>query len=149
MKRVFSFGFARTVTVTSPGADYAVESLMVAEEDITIIGYQLTTKMSTSNRLSGEGVVDMDWVLTTSADALGAGVVGWADIHCQVEEFTAGAAMTATYPNPVVMFPDGYGIGIREEGTLSLYHSMHAVEHAGDVSCTVDGTIYYVKQKAV
>lgn len=149
MKRVFTLGFAASQLVTSPGDDAGLDTLLVAQEDIVVIGYQMTTKMGIANRLSGEGMVDCDWVLTTSGLPTGGGVLGWLDVEEHCEEFTAGAGLTIGMPAQVVMFPVGYGFTMREGEVLSIYHSMHAVEHAGDVHCVCDGTIYYVKGRAV
>ena len=145
MKRIFCLGFAHTFVVTA-ALDVLTgqQALLLAEEDIIIVGYQVADKQGVAHQLANDGDTDCDHALTTTGNPTGSGVLAfWNSV---AKWNTAPAAVTQQYAKVNHHFPDGQGFSMKEGELLSLYYVGHN-NTAADCGWTVDGTIYYIKGK--
>jgi len=145
MKRVFCLGFAKTFVVEA-ALDVAtgIEPLLLAEEDIIVVGYQMAMKQGVAHQLGNDGDTDCDYALTTTGKPTGQGVLAF--INGTAKWNTVPAAVIQSYAKVNHQFPDSQGFSMKEGEQLSLYYVGHNTS-AADIGWTVDGTIYYIKGK--
>ena len=145
VKRIFTLGYAETVDALAGVTTEKAQTLIVAEEDIIILGYQASCKCPVGGFIANDGESDIDWILTTSGLTVGAGVVAFFNAH--VVWNTVPAAITVSFPDLFNMFPQEKGISMKEGEVLQLTAAGHN-NSAATVRHTVDGVIYYIKGTA-
>lgn len=145
-KRIFTQGFAETVDAAAGVTTQIQQSIIVAEEDLVIIGYQVSCKNVVGGFIANDGESDVDWHLTTSGLSVGPGIVMF--INAFVAWNTTPAAIICTHPDVFLIFPEDFGVSLVEAEVLLLKGTAHN-NSAATVRHTIDGTVYYVKGKGV
>ena len=141
MTRVFTQPIAVTADVIA-GGDTGSSVVYVAQEDMTIIGFQLTTKMLSTTPIGNDGFVDIDFELSPVTNI--AVAFGYGFVHAMAAWNTTPAFGYATNGVVTVMFPDGKGITLKEGESVNLPWSGRN-SSAATVRMTCDGTIYLIK----
>jgi len=151
MKRVFTKTFRKLqvpgLVATEPLIFDGVKQFL-AEEDIWIVGVQLRVLPTRLEKADGEAFT-IAQVSQSAKWGQGEGVLIEAGCYSNWEKLvTAQDIGNVCGENAVVMFPEGYGIPIKEEGSVWLniesvsYMATNAVE-----SHEVLANIYYTKGK--
>lgn len=148
MKRVFTryLTGSASLTVPTPTATIALDNdglsldEFVAEEDLTIIGWDIIAKRGADLEGSTTGYGEVSAELTQSGKRNEPGTIGYA-----MGYYAAGISNEPMQQSQ--QFAEGQGITLREEGTVNLHMNSNVYGGtAGEVhSFNCYARIYYVK----
>ena len=141
MKRVFTQPYAVTADVPN-GGDTGSAIIYTAPEDMVLIGFQMSTKMLSTTPIGNDGFADIDFQLSNIGNIAVAYGHSW--IHCMAWWNTTPASVGIEASEMVVMFPEGYGITLKEGEVLNLPWSGRNTS-AATIRLTCDGTLFLVK----
>ena len=146
MIRVFTKHMLGAHTKTAGSASiWEVVDSWVVQEDITIIGVAVACDHATFLNNDGHAWVGAEVSQSGVAQQDGRIAEAWADVAWN----SAPAFGYNKWAQSVVMFPKGYGVPIKEEGTVYLHGNTNGVEvTVADVTVSAMAIIYYVKGKA-
>jgi len=145
MKRVFMSGWCETLSCAPNDTTGLNRVIYVAQEDVILIGCQLSGKMVATGAITNDGFLDIDMFIATQPAACTYGII--AGIHAHAWWNTTPACCGVQGNNSTVMFPAGYGIPLKEGEVL--YLNMEARnDTAGLIRMTCDLGLFIVKGKA-
>lgn len=147
MRRIFTWGIATSTTIEDGTITYPMLlGTFLAQEDITIIGFEINlhppVSIIATDRIGNDGSVAWEAELTPQGGFMMEGGLG---ICAAIEVWnTTPAAVDYELAHKIVMFPEGFGVTVREEGVINLMFN-GSNDTAVDVRVTVDARLYYVK----
>ena len=141
MKRIFTQPIAVTADVIA-GGDTGSSVVYVAEEDMTLVAFQLTVKHLSTTPIGNDGWVDIDFELSPVSNI--AVAFGYAFVHGMAWWNTTPAAVGVEGGEIFIAFPDGLGITLKEGEAVNLPWSGRNTT-AATVRMTCDGCLYLVK----
>ena len=144
MKRVFIHGHCETLDCVANDTTGLNKVIYVAQEDVILIGSCLSGKMVATGAIANDGFIDIDMFLATQPAACTYGIINGIHVTAWWNTTPAGVGMNGN--NSTVMFPEGYGIPLKEGEVL--YLNMEARnDSAGTVRMTCDLGFFIVKGK--
>lgn len=144
MKRIFSKFFYQSFTLlaNTPSSPMTSVEILLAEEDITIVGIQLEMHVGQTTPIGNDG---MAWC---SVEVSQAGIPDMPGTLCYARAHqwwnTSPAGIDSHGETNVVMLPEDVGVTLPEEGRLYA-HIGWGNDSAGNVSAHPHGRIFYVK----
>lgn len=141
MKRIFTKPLSVPSLTTTGGQINSIAVAYVAEEDITIIAVRASLEVITTITMNGYCVATQE---LTQAGASGQpGQVFRQRMDCLQWNAAAGGGLSSIQ-NDNIVFPEGYGITVKEEGSLNIFQQVETP--AGETANVhPEFTIYYVK----
>lgn len=143
MKKVFTKVLDDSGNLAAGTSDIRVCDTWVVQEDIDIIGVELTSEIS--RPLGNDGSAELRCEVSQSGQLGKDGSIALCNTTAEWNTSPAFGAMRAA--RTVTMFPAGYGVQVKEEGTVYLFVVAAANDMtAGILNWDVHATIYYVKK---
>jgi len=144
--KVFSVaGLAQYTIDAASVLENEVTQCIYAEEDITVIGFNLHPMLyhSANFAIQNDGYGEIKVWLTTRSEIRLAGALGIAGCHCEWNTTPAFGALERRVPN-ITMFPPGTGVHLKEGEALSLI-SFGRNTSAATIGFNTEWVIFYVK----
>lgn len=143
MERIFSVQV--TSSVEAPAAGIIAinrQEVLYAEEDITVIGLQLSSKMLSTTPMGNDGFIDWDIAITPRDNVAQDGALCLLNGNAWWNTVPASIGISA---NPITtMFPKGHGFTMKEGESLAICWGGYN-EQVAIVRLTCDGTIFYIR----
>lgn len=146
VNRIFTrvFGYTETLAGATTLTKYAKE-IYKAEENMVLVGVSIHLHPAFAGPIANDGHAVLDVEVTPNADWLKPG--GIINGVCEVMWNTTPAAVYCNTDSRVMMFPDGEGIPIMEEGVINLVIAGSNTS-AADVQLVCDVYLYLVRGTA-
>jgi len=143
VKRIFTWQTAQSKAVpATSGVALQIMATFLAQEDVIIIGAAIHAHHQGTAIIGNDGIAAMGVELTPQAAFMKEGGILYA-IASQIWN-TTPAAVQINDQAVTIMFPEGYGIPVKEEGIINVLVE-HMNSTAAIVGFVADVTLYYVK----
>ncbi len=146
MKRLFTKWLGGEVSMSATGVLEWLNEVMqfTSQEDLSVLGAQLAIEVKTPSENDNYQKLECELSFSSTPHMdisfLTAGSSAWWN--------TAPPGIDADHDNVVVMFPEGYGLTMKEGETVFLNAQTIAVPSAGTSTWIISAHLYYVKGKA-